>query len=338
VCVCVCVQRGEAAFATGPPITIEAPLVPPFRSDELHVMRTSNVVNIDSRPFDPDVFREEEEPGFDPARAVHQSNMIRWRYKEDAHGQRVPESNAKMVKWSDGSMMLMLGDEYIDVAAQDITANQQYLFVRHKNQIIQGQARLGTRMMFQPTSLSSRSHLSLKAAVAQRHAKSDRTVRQFATVENPEKALEERGKSIEMRIKGREVLKNKRDKSMRRYGGSSSGFRGSGMPAGGGRLSADYLEADGDEEDADFDDEDDGRTATERALSGLGRRDWRDEAAEAEAERRILNAKRDTGGGRDAKRKRASARYSSEEESEEEEAGKARKKRVVISSDDDEDM
>jgi hypothetical protein len=64
---------------------------------------------------------------------------------------------------------------------------------------------------------------------------------------------------------------------MRRYGGSSSGFRGSGMPAGGGRLSADYLEADGDEEDADFDDEDDGRTATERALSGLGRRDWRDE-------------------------------------------------------------
>jgi hypothetical protein len=81
-----------------------------------------------------------------------------------------------------------------------------------QNQIIQGQARLGTRMMFQPTSLSSRSHLSLKAAVAQRHAKSDRTVRQFATVENPEKALEERGKSIEMRIKGREVLKNKRDK------------------------------------------------------------------------------------------------------------------------------
>lgn len=59
-----CWQR-EKAFATGPPITLDAPLAPPFRSDELHVCRTSNVLNIEPRPFDPDAFRAEEGPGFD---------------------------------------------------------------------------------------------------------------------------------------------------------------------------------------------------------------------------------------------------------------------------------
>ncbi len=63
------------------------------------------------------------------------TNVVRWRYIMDKHGQRVPESNARMVRWDDGSWTMMLGDEALDVSHQDITANQQYLYVRHQVEI-----------------------------------------------------------------------------------------------------------------------------------------------------------------------------------------------------------
>lgn len=82
--------------------------------------------------------------------------------------------------------------------------------------IIQGQAKLVSRMGFQPVSLKSKSHLQLKAHVERKHKGNDRLVQRVATVTNPERELEERGKAIEMRNKGREVLKTKQDRYRRR--------------------------------------------------------------------------------------------------------------------------
>lgn len=58
-------KAARKEFATGNPIRLEAGLLPPFRSDELHVMRTSNILNIEPKPFDPELFREEEGEDFD---------------------------------------------------------------------------------------------------------------------------------------------------------------------------------------------------------------------------------------------------------------------------------
>jgi RNA polymerase-associated protein LEO1 len=43
-------------------------------------------------------------------------------------GGPVRESNARFVRWSDGSLQLLLGCEVLDVSGQDITSNNFYLF------------------------------------------------------------------------------------------------------------------------------------------------------------------------------------------------------------------
>lgn len=45
------------------------------------------------------------------------------------------ESNARFVRWSDGSLQLLLGDEVLDTTEQDMSMDHHYLFVRHQGLI-----------------------------------------------------------------------------------------------------------------------------------------------------------------------------------------------------------
>jgi hypothetical protein len=38
-------------------------------------------------------------------------NVIRWRWHRGADGERAPVTNARLVKWSDGTESVMLGDQ-----------------------------------------------------------------------------------------------------------------------------------------------------------------------------------------------------------------------------------
>jgi Leo1-like protein len=42
----------------------------------------------------------------------------------------VRESNARFVRWSDGSLQLLLGEEVLDVSEHDVTSDNRFLFVR----------------------------------------------------------------------------------------------------------------------------------------------------------------------------------------------------------------
>jgi RNA polymerase-associated protein LEO1 len=63
-------------------------------------------------------------------------DMIRWRYKKDndgnievdANGNPVRESNARMIKWSDGSYQLLVGSETFDVTLHSVV-NRCHKFV-----------------------------------------------------------------------------------------------------------------------------------------------------------------------------------------------------------------
>lgn len=50
-------------------------------------------------------------------------NTIRWREVFDQEGNLVKESNARVIKWSDGSMSLHLGSEIFDVYKQPLVVN-----------------------------------------------------------------------------------------------------------------------------------------------------------------------------------------------------------------------
>lgn len=60
----------------------------------------------------------------------------RWRWAPGPDGEQVRQSNARFVRWSDGSLQLWLGDEVLDAKEIDISGDHSYAFVRHQ-QLIQ---------------------------------------------------------------------------------------------------------------------------------------------------------------------------------------------------------
>ena len=60
-------------------------------------------------------------------------NTIRWRQAFDSEGKAYKESNARMVKWSDGSMSLHLGHEIFDVHKQPLQGDFNHMFIRQVN-------------------------------------------------------------------------------------------------------------------------------------------------------------------------------------------------------------
>lgn len=78
-----------------------------------------NFLKIQTHPYDPEHhFPEDEEKKFKSA-----IDMIRWRYKTDGsgslvldtQGRPVRESNARMVKWSDGSLQMVVGSTVFNI-------------------------------------------------------------------------------------------------------------------------------------------------------------------------------------------------------------------------------
>jgi len=59
-------------------------------------------------------------------------NTIRWREAFDKEGNPCKESNARFIRWSDGSMSLHLGSEIFDVYKQPLQVYLSDVTRRHK--------------------------------------------------------------------------------------------------------------------------------------------------------------------------------------------------------------
>ena len=103
--------------------------IPYIRADvgkEFHFVKLPNFLSVEPRPYDPETYEdelEEEETLDEEGRArlkLKVENTIRWRTAFDKEGNAFKESNARMVKWSDGSLSLHLGSEIFDVYRQPL--------------------------------------------------------------------------------------------------------------------------------------------------------------------------------------------------------------------------
>lgn len=83
---------------------------------------------------------------------------------------REKESNARMVKWSDGSMSLHLGNEIFDVYKQPLQGDHNHLFIRQGTGL-QGQAVFRTKLTFRPHSTESFTHKKMTMSLADRSQK-----------------------------------------------------------------------------------------------------------------------------------------------------------------------
>jgi RNA polymerase-associated protein LEO1 len=162
-------------------------------------------------------------------------NVLRWRYGRNALGEEMIESNARFVRWSDGSLQLQVGSETLDVSQQDVARDQSHLFVRHPGAgIIQAQAHMRSKLVFRPSSLQSKSHKLLTAAIDKRHQRVVK-VKKVVTSVDPDAEKTEREKAEQRRVKDTETLARKQGVVAHRYGLDSRQ---------GGLLSRDFLEGD----------------------------------------------------------------------------------------------
>ncbi|WJX32056.1 hypothetical protein P8452_20427 [Trifolium repens] len=263
----------------GPPLELEIPLRrAPALPDKMNMIKVSNIMGVDPKPFDPNTYEEEDTFVTDEfgnkKRIRLENNIVRWRKVTNPDGTDSVESNARFVRWSDGSLQLLIGNEVLDISVQDAQHDQAHLFLRHGKGILQSQGRILRKMRFMPSSLSSNSHRLLTAIVDSRQRKVYK-VKNCVTDIDPEREKEEKEKVESQNIRTNVLLKRKREKVNRKYAPTDRRRQ----------LSPGFLEDALDEDDeADYYD------------SRRTQRHFKDDLeAEARAEKRIMNAKKSQG-------------------------------------------
>ncbi|GAA5909576.1 hypothetical protein JCM5296_003878 [Sporobolomyces johnsonii] len=300
-------------------------------------------------------------------------NVIRWRWTKDELGEVVKQSNARIVRWSDGSLSLQLGSELFDISlALDHSASLSraanpvppssstgltptafslnqghgltYLTARHDyNRLYESQASIGGTMTFRPSTLASQTHKRLAGVIAARHAAKGRGVKMQDLPEmDPERKKLEREKAEV------EKARRARKEALRAAGGRRGGARKKGKKA-------TTIEGLTDEEDEDDDGAgwDDRRTQPKRGRGGALQRGYSDEeedddgfvaksdddmqmsdADKEEIEQWDEAAEREERRRKDRRKQRDFSSSDAEQDQEKEAAGVV-KRRLVVESDED---
>ncbi|XP_044266863.1 another transcription unit protein [Tribolium madens] len=157
-------------------IDVEIPKISCDLGRDIHFVKLPNFLSVETRPFDPETYEDEideEETLDEEGRArlkLKVENTIRWRENMDKEGNVKKESNARLVRWSDGSYSLHLGSEIFDVYKQPLQGDHNHLFIRQGTGL-QGQAVFRTKLSFRPHSTESFTHRKMTLSLADRSQK-----------------------------------------------------------------------------------------------------------------------------------------------------------------------
>ncbi|XP_074183838.1 RNA polymerase-associated protein LEO1 isoform X1 [Rhinolophus sinicus] len=160
-------------------IEVEIPKVNTDLGNDLYFVKLPNFLSVEPRPFDPQYYEDEfedEEMLDEEGRTrlkLKVENTIRWRIRRDEEGSEIKESNARIVKWSDGSMSLHLGNEVFDVYKAPLQGDHNHLFIRQGTGL-QGQAVFKTKLTFRPHSTDSATHRKMTLSLADRCSKTQK--------------------------------------------------------------------------------------------------------------------------------------------------------------------
>ncbi|XP_046898117.1 RNA polymerase-associated protein LEO1 isoform X1 [Hypomesus transpacificus] len=272
-------------------IEVEIPKVSTDLGSDLYFVKLPNFLSVEPRPFDPQYYEDEfedEEMLDEEGRTrlkLKVENTIRWRAKRDEEGNETRESNARIVKWSDGSMSLHLGNEVFDVYKAPLQGDHNHLFIRQGTGL-QGQAVFKTKLTFRPHSTDSATHRKMTLSLADRCSKTQKIRILPMAGRDPESQRNEMIKKEEERLRA-SIRRESQQRRMR----EKQHQRG---------LSAGYLEPDR------YDDDEEGEEAISLAAikskykGGGGLREERariyssdsDEGSDDDKAQRLLKAKK----------------------------------------------
>ena len=180
-----------------------------FKAEEfksVDYVKLPNFLSIDTQPFDPQTYEDEacdDDRQDDEGRArlkLKVENTIRWRRVVDEDGNEVDrESNARIVRWSDGTCSLYLGDEIFHMTRQSQGGDNNHLFIRDqagwsvsvhglllvpcvlqdfkslsKTTTQQAQSIFKSKLTFRPSSTDSVTHRKLTLSLADRSQKTQK--------------------------------------------------------------------------------------------------------------------------------------------------------------------
>lgn len=168
-------------------IEVEIPRIVTNLGKTLHYVKLPNFLSVETRPFDGATYEDEideDELLDEEGRArmkLKVENTIRWRKLKTEEGEDIiddfgipkKESNARIVRWSDGSMSLHLGEEIFDVHTMPIQGDYNHLFVRQGTGL-QGQNVFKTKLAFRPHSTESFTHRKMTLSLADRSSKTQK--------------------------------------------------------------------------------------------------------------------------------------------------------------------
>ncbi|XP_035216363.1 RNA polymerase-associated protein LEO1-like [Stegodyphus dumicola] len=222
-------------------IELEIPRICTNLGKEVHFIKLPNFLSVDTRPYDPQWYEDEideDEVLDEEGRArlkLKVENTIRWRKVYDDDGNEVKESNARIIKWSDGSLSLHLGSEIFDVYRQTLMpGDHNHIFIRQGTGL-QGQAVFRTKLTFRPHSTDSFTHRKMTLSLADRNQKTQK-IRVLPNVgKDPEAHRWEMIKQEEDRLKA-SIRRESKQRRMKEKSHSRS-------------LSTSYLEPDRYDED-----------------------------------------------------------------------------------------
>ncbi|TFK51735.1 Leo1-domain-containing protein [Heliocybe sulcata] len=197
---------------------VQIPNIPvPKSSDGNYwVIRMPNFVQVDSKPFHHETYVGPDDDEAPQAESVREKSMttklkventVRWRWVKDENGEYRRQSNSRVIRWSDGTLSLLLGKELFDISQtidtsgtvprQSISGSHSqpgpssqstqptqpatpgpksqgltYLVAQHKRAfILQSEAVVTGYMSLRPTGMQSETHRMLVRAVGQKHNK-----------------------------------------------------------------------------------------------------------------------------------------------------------------------
>lgn len=201
-----------------PPLALNLPPLPRPKPGRLCLVRLPNILGIQARPFDAHTY----DPADEAEHAASRQNVVRWRYAASGaaaaggDGEVERESNARVVRWSDGSLTLHIGSEVLLATEQPLESEHAHVFARGPKSLIECHGVLSRRLHFQPATRDSATHRTLMSKV-QNTAKmgKERKIRMTSTLSDPEKAKEamEKASALARRARARHAARSTRSRS-----------------------------------------------------------------------------------------------------------------------------
>lgn len=161
---------------------------------------------------------EQADEHFDRSSARAPPSVVRWRWKRevvsgdierDTANNPIRESNARLVRWSNGSLQLVVGSDRFDVINRG--CDRTYLFAQVKpeegNMCMLAHAKYAADYRLMPPSLTSTTHKQFTSRVKSKSRDRGMRVREIFTKEDPVKAQEER-----IRLKEEQIRRDARRK------------------------------------------------------------------------------------------------------------------------------